>query len=57
MAIENGLFDDVFPIENGDQLLQSDLLIPHMEVTFSALKRSQKWVQTGHFDTMNLIRS
>ena len=33
------------------QLLQSDLLIPQMEVTFSALKRSRLWL----WDLKNLV--
>ena len=44
-AIENGLFDDVCPFENGDQLLQSDRLMNGGHF-FSPDFRPQKWVQT-----------
>ena len=39
---------------NHSQLLQSDLLIPQMEVT-EALKRSQKWVLSRGHDLKNLV--
>ena len=47
ICISYKMFMSTFPLRIViNQLLQSDLLIPQMEVTFSALKRSRLWVQT-----------